>query len=278
MTMTEMGEVYAFLLRHRIAESLPGDRRRRSSQPGLMSERDACSVLKEADDEELQQFRAFLSGQGLQLAIYDSADYPGIAPGAQVYILLRHPEAELPAMFSQQQVLQKLKIRNDSQEATATWFIHTWMLMLGLIYTRNNRALSDVSLYQDAVFSHEELVEALKNHLETLRRAGREQDTPPRQIAILLTEKGEDLPRRARNFIDALVNANQLTEKGKNIYQQTLLGALEAEQSGLNHLRHLIPEDIAQRIVLPKTEVEPQEAKQQEAESTDSMELDHVRH
>ncbi|WP_252176150.1 hypothetical protein [Endozoicomonas sp. 4G] len=251
MNMTEMGEVYAFLLRHRIAESQPQERRRRSSQSGLISERDACSLLKEADEEQMQQLRSFLSGQGLQLAIYDSADYPGIPPGGQIYLLLRRPEAELPAMFSQQQLIQKLKIRNDSQETTAVWFIHIWMLMLGLLYTRNNRALSDVSLYQDAVFSQEELIDVLKTHLETLRRSGQQEQELPRQIAILLTEKGEDIARRVRNFIDSLVDASLLSEKGKNIYQQTLLGALEVEQSGLNHLRHLIPEDTAQRIVLP---------------------------
>ena len=249
MNMTEMGEVYAFLIRRRIAESHPQDqRKRRSSQTGMISEKDACSILREADEEQLQQLRSFLSGQGLQLSTYDSADYPGIPPGGQVYILLRNPEAELPDMFSQQQVLKKLKIRNDSKETTAVWFIHIWMLMLGLIYTRNNRALSDVSLYQDAVFSQEELLEALKSHLETLRRTGQEQDAP-RQIAILMAEKGEDISRRARNFTEALLDASHLTSKGSNIYQQTLLGALEVEQSGLNHLRHLIPEDIAQRIV-----------------------------
>lgn len=277
MNMTEMGEVYAFLLRHRIAESQPQERRRRSSQTGLVSERDACSILKDADEEQMQQLRSFLAGQGLQLAIYDSADYPGIPPGGQIYLLLRHPEAELPAMFSQQQLLQKLRIRNDSQETTAVWFIHIWMLMLGLLYTRNNRALSDVSLYQDAVFSMEELVDALKTHLETLRRGGQQDQEPPRQIAILMTEKGEDIPRRVRNFIDSLVDASLLAEKGKNIFQQTLLGALEVEQSGLNHLRHLIPEDIAQRIVLPADSLSEKENRAEEESQTVQEPAD-VRH
>ena len=248
MNMTEMGEVYAYLLRRRIAESHPQERRRRSSQPGLLSERDACSILNEADEEQMQQLRSFLAGQGLQLGIYDSADYPGIPPGGQIYMLLRHPEDPLPAMFSQQQLLQTLKIRNDTQEATAVWFIQIWMLMLSLVYTRNNRALSDVSLYQDAVFSQEELTDALKQHLETLRRTG-QQDNLPHPVTILLSEKGEDINRRVKNFIDALVQANHLSAKGDNIYQQTLLGALEVEQSGIKHLRHLIPDEIAQRIV-----------------------------
>lgn len=257
MNMTEMGEVYAYLLRHRIAETRSQGGRRRASQTGLLAERDAAVILQEADEEQLTNFRAFLSGQGLQLAVYDSADYPGIPPGGQIYMLLRNPEAELPVMFSQRQVLHKLKIRNESKETTAVWFIHLWLLMLGLLYTRSNRSLSDVSLYQNAVFSQEELVEILRNHLETIRRSGHYQhnqddNTPenaPRQLAILLAEKGEDINRRVKNFIDVLLDANHLQAKGDKVFQQTLLGALEVEQTGFSHLRHLIPDDIAQRVV-----------------------------
>ncbi len=258
MNMTEMGEVYAYLLRHRIAETRSQSGRRRASQTGLISERDAAIILKEADDGEMHNFRNFLSGQGLQLAVYDSADYPGIPPGGQIYILMRNPEAELPDIFSQQQVLQKLKIRNnETKEATAVWFIHLWLLMLSLLYTRSGRSLSDVSLYQSAVFAQEELTETLKDHLETIRRSGHFQhgadktalDNAPRQLSTLLAEKGSDINRRVKNFIDVLVNANHLQAKGDKIFQQTLLGALEVEQTGFSHLQHLIPDDIAQRIV-----------------------------
>ena len=249
MNMSEMGEIHAYLLRHRIAESTPQDRRRRSTQTGLISERDVCVLLNEADEEQLQQLRSFLSGQGLTLGIYNSGDYPGIPAGGKIYMLLRDPESDLPAIFSQQQLMHKLKIRSDSQEAVALWFIHCWMLMLGLLYTRNNRALSDVSLYQDALFSIDELADNLRTHLETLRREGQSEHQSLRQLTILLSEKGEDINRRCRNFIDVMIDAGHLVEKQKNIYQQTLLGALEAEQSGLNHLKHIIPDEITARIV-----------------------------
>ena len=252
MNMTEMGEVYAYLLRHRIAETRAQSGRRRASQTGLLSERDAASILKEADEQQMADFRAFLAGQGLLLAIYDSADYPGIPPGGQIYMLLRNPEAQLPAMFSQQQVLQRLKIRHETKETTAVWFIHLWLLMLGLLYTRANRSLSDVSLYQNAVFSQEELADTLRQHLETIRRCGRDSEATnepePRQLTILLAEKGDDINRRVKNFIDVLVDACHLSPRGEKIYQQTLLGALEVEQTGLSHLHHLIAEDMGQRV------------------------------
>ena len=253
MNMTEMGEVYAYLLRHRIAETRAQSGRRRASQAGVLSERDAATILKEADEQQMADFRAFLAGQGLLLAIYDSADYPGIPPGGQIYMLLRNPEAQLPGMFSQQQVLQRLKIRHETKETTAVWFLHLWLLMLGLLYTRTNRSLSDVSLYQNAVFSQEELADTLRQHLESIRRSGREalatEEPERRQLAILLSEKGEDINRRVKNFIDVLVDASHLVTKGEKIYQQTLLGALEVEQTGLSHLRHLIADDIARQVI-----------------------------
>ena len=252
MNMTEMGEVYAYLLRHRIAETRVQSGRRRASQTGLLSERDAASILKESDEQQMADFRAFLAGQGLLLAIYDSADYPGIPPGGQIYMLLRNPEAQLPGMFSQQNVLQRLKIRHETKETTAVWFIHLWLLMLGLLYTRANRSLSDVSLYQNAVFSQEELADTLRQHLETIRRCGRDSvatnEPEPRQLAILLAEKGDDINRRVKNFIEVLVDACHRSPRGEKIYQQTLLGALEVEQTGLSHLHHLIADDLGQRV------------------------------
>ena len=253
--MTEMGEVYSYLLRHRLIESHPRERRRRTSRAGLISERDACALLRSADEEQLDHLRAFLAGQGLRLALYDSADYPGIPPGGYVYMLLRQPQAELPPMFSQQRVLEKLCLRDNSKETGAVWFVHLWLLMLGLIYTRNSRSLSDVSFYQDAIFSLNELIESVKNHLESLRRTGQENDNA-RHINILICEKGEDIPRRARRFVEILLEAGFITREEKDgreshVYQQTLLGALEMEQSGLNHLRHLIPQEIVDRTVGP---------------------------
>ncbi len=267
MNMSEMGEVYAYLLRYRMAESRPANRNRRPSRAGLISERDVCALLAESSEEELSQLRQFLSGQGLQLTILDATDYPGIAAGSQMFVLQRLPDADLPALFSQQPVYQALRLRQETQEEVALWFMHLWLLLMGLLYTRNNRSLTDVSLYQEAVLSPQELIAAMRQHIEQLRQSGTHTEAMSVVVKALADEKGDDVPRRVRAFIELLEaaghlhrisdkNGDKTTDQHSNdddlptgnSYQQTLLGALEAEQIGVHHIHHLLndlslPED-----------------------------------
>ena len=258
MNMSEMGEVYAYLLRYRMAESRPSQRNRRASRAGLISERDVCATLAQASEDEISQLRQFLNGQGLHLVFIEASDYPGISAGGRMYLLQRLPEADLPALFSQQPVYASMRLRQESQEEIALWFLHLWLLLMGLLYTRNNRSLTDVSQYQEAVFSVQELITAMRQHLEQLRQSGVQGAQVSPAVRALIDEKGEDIPRRVRVFIELMEQAGHLQrnqDKNDNddvatasqqasalqtSYQQTLLGALEAEQIGLHHLHHLL--------------------------------------
>ena len=81
----------------------------------------------------------------------------------------------------------------------------------------------------------------MRDQLEILRGLG---ESAPENSRVLLDERGEDIPRRVKAFIDLLVRAGHLDlvrETGdEDVWQQTLLGALEAEQIGVHHLTHLI--------------------------------------
>ncbi|WP_211224721.1 hypothetical protein [Oceanospirillum beijerinckii] len=258
MNMSEMGEVYAYLLRYRMAESRPSQRNRRASRAGLISERDVCAILAQASEDEISQLRQFLNGQGLQLVFIEASDYPGISAGGRMYLLQRLPESDLPALFSQQPVYASMRLRQESQEEIALWFLHLWLLLMGLLYTRNNRSLTDVSQYQEAVFSVQELITAMRQHLEQLRQSGIQGTQVSPAVRALIDEKGEDIPRRVRVFIELMEQAGHLQRNQdksdsddvaassqqasalQTSYQQTLLGALEAEQIGLHHLHHLL--------------------------------------
>ena len=242
MNMMEMGEVVAYLLRYRTAERVPsGGRKRRAAREGQLSERDVCALIDDAQENEREALRDFLAGQGLRLKAFESGDYPGIAPGSRFFALLPDPELEQPPLYTREAVFEALKLRQESRAELALWYLQLWLLLHTLIYTRLNRALSDVSRCQEATFVTRELVELVRDQLETLRGLG---DRAPENSRVLLDERGEDIPRRVKAFIDLLVRAGHLEAvreaADEDVWQQTLLGALEAEQIGVNHLTHLI--------------------------------------
>ncbi|APX93497.1 hypothetical protein BWR19_11445 [Halomonas sp. 1513] len=248
MNMSEMGEVVAYLLRYRSAERAPGSgRKRRAAREGQLSERDVCALIDDASDLEREALRDFLAGQGLRLKAFESGDYPGIAPGSRYYALLPDPDLEQPPLYTREPVFEALKLRQESRAELAQWYLQLWLLMHTLLYTRYNRALSDVSRYQEATFASNELLDLLREQLEALRSLG---EAAPEASRALLDERGEDLNRRVRAFIDLQARAGLLEspretlaeegdEAGGDIWQQTLLGALESEQVGLHQLGHL---------------------------------------
>ena len=249
MNMTEMGEVVAYLLRYRSAERTPGGgRKRRAAREGQLSEREVCALIDDASEAEREALRDFLAGQGLRLKAFESGDYPGIAPGSRYYALLPDPELEQPPLYTREPVFEALKLRQESRAELAQWYLQLWLLMHTLLYTRYNRALSDVSRYQEATFAGAELVELMRDQLETLRSLGEE---APESSRVLLEERGEDISRRVRAFIDLQVRAGLLEglrdaeasagaeESVGEVWQQTLLGALESEQIGIHQLGHL---------------------------------------
>ncbi|SFH16845.1 hypothetical protein [Modicisalibacter xianhensis] len=245
MNMTEMGEVVAYLLRYRTAERQPGNgRKRRAAREGQLAERDVCALIDDALDTEREALRDFLAGQGLRLKVFESGDYPGIAPGSRLYALLPDPELEQPPLYTREPVFDALRLRQESRAELAQWYLQLWLLMQTLLYTRLNRALSDVSRYQEATFATSELIGLLREQLETLRAQG---EGVPETSRALLEERGEDIARRVKAFIDLQVRAGQLETVREardgaesEIWQQTLLGALEAEQVGVHHLSHLV--------------------------------------
>lgn len=250
MNMMEMGEVVAYLLRYRTAERVPsGGRKRRAAREGQISERDVCALIDDAQENEREALRDFLAGQGLRLKAFESGDYPGIAPGSRFFALLPDPELEQPPLYTREPVFEALKLRQESRAELALWYLQLWLLLHTLIYTRLNRALSDVSRYQEATFATRELVELVREQLETLRGLG---ERAPENSRVLLDERGEDIPRRVKAFIDLLMRAGHLDTvreaNDEDIWQQTLLGALEAEQIGVHHLTHLIELTSAEAI------------------------------
>lgn len=261
MDLNDMGQLHAFLLRYRSIDSRPRNRKLRSGESEL------ANILIAAGSEGLAQINQFLLGQGLELIEFTDTDMPGILTGARVWVLARSPEASPPPFFSIEQVMARMKLRDDSREAAAIWYLHIWLIHLALLYSVKGRAVSAVSGYLDSAFEEQALVRAVREHIERVRSAGLQTDleaqddtegdtgkrdgTDPDQAAerrvyrILSDERGSDIARRVRSFLELMLDAGLLSRSDTGIYEQTLLGAVELSQGFNRSLQHIMPDDDA---------------------------------
>lgn len=265
MDLAEMGQAYQFLLRHRTVESKPMGRRR--MRPG---ESEVVGILRSADINGLEQFNAFLKPQGLQLLEYSDTDYGGISAGGRVWLLARDPEGAPPEYMSTRRIHEAIRLRDtETREVNNVWFLHIWLIYLSLIYTRAGRGVSQVSDFTDALFMEQNLIDAVREHIEKVRNIGESEGADARVIQILDAEKGTDVGRRVKGFLGLMCDSGLLLDLGEGEYQQSLLGAIEIAQGFNRSMRHyIVPEDdVLDNIVniaAPQTE-------QLEAPETDDV-------
>lgn len=235
MDMEEIGRVYHYLLKNRIIESKPAQRRSREGEIV------AASILRNATIDQLERFNEFLAPQGFKLIEFDDSTR-GIAAAGRVWVLARSGEIPASSFISTERVFSEMKIRdNDTREASAIWFLHIWLIYLSLVYTRAGRGVSEVSGYIDATFSREVLENTVQEHIEHIRQMGIGEEAASKVVAILDSEKGKDVPRRTGAYLKLMCAAGLIQEIEKNEYQQTLLGAYEIAQHYDKSLR--IPVD-----------------------------------
>lgn len=244
MDLNDMGRLHAFLLRYRAIESRPRTRNARSGEGEL------AAVLIDAGVDGLERINRFLTGQGLELMEYRDTDMPGITTGGRVWILARGPDASPPAYFSIDQVMARMKLRDDPRETAAVWYLHIWLIHLALLYSHKGRAVSAVSGYLDSAFEEETLVQSVRAHIERVRGIGPGAGAPQHVFEILTKEQGQDVPRRVRAFVGLMVDSGLLVRSDSGVCEQTLLGAVEIARGFSRSLQHIMPnEDALQNIV-----------------------------
>ncbi|MBO9471591.1 hypothetical protein J7355_15990 [Endozoicomonas sp. G2_2] len=230
MQWSEVGEVHAYLLRHRYVETKP--RRRRHT-----GEDHIASLLAAAEDTDvMQQFRELLAGQGLELLRYEGGEMPGIEVDSQLWMLARQADAQPPQYFSRDRVLERMQIKQgDTRASAGVWFLHTWLMYLAVTYTYINRGMTAASRYQDARFPASRLETALREHCDGLRGSAGETDDATQVLTILTSADGMDFKRRVAAFCEVMVEAGLLTivpsTAEEPVYQQTLLGAVEIQRN-----------------------------------------------
>ena len=239
MNLNDMGQLHAFLMRYRCIESRPRNRKLRRNESEL------AGILIEAGAEGLEQMNRFLAGQGLDLIEFTDTDMPGITTGGRVWVLARSPEATPPAFFSIDQVMARMKLRDDTREVAAVWYLHIWLIHLALLYSHKGRAVSAVSGYLDSAFEEETLIQGVRDHIERVRGIGLDAGAEQRVYEILSDERGMDIAKRVRAFLGLMVDSGLLGRADSGVYEQTLLGAVEISQSFSRTLQHILPDEDA---------------------------------
>jgi hypothetical protein len=252
MRLEDIGRVYHYLLKYRYIESKPAQRRARPDESQM------ASILRGASIDELEKFNQFLSPQGFNLAEYDDS-MRGVPTAGKVWVLARSGEQPVSSLISTERIYSEMNIRGgDTQETSAIWFLHIWLIFLSLIYTRAGRGVSEVSGYIDATFSREALESAVQEHIGHIRQLGTEEPTHQKVVAILDSEKGQDVIRRVALFLKLMTAAGLIIEIEKDEYQQTLLGAHEIAENYHKTLRIPIDNTLNNlvNIVAPRIDID----------------------
>lgn len=236
MNLADMGHVFQFLLKYRMVESKPMNRKSKNGEQQI------ASILNSYEYDDFENFNAFLMPQGFILKIYDDTTMTGIYIGQKAWILARNPEAQVSKYLSVNKVKEHISIKdNESRETCNIWFLHIWLVYLYITYTMIGRGVSQVSLYGDAFFFEDQLTEAVNEHIEVIRQTGIEKGAEEKVFNVLCDSKGTDVVRRVKGFITIMSISRLIApHKEEGEFCQTLLGAVELSEGYSRSMTHYL--------------------------------------
>ncbi len=232
MTPYEMGRISAFLIKHRKLED-------RQDKRGMQrDENDLAVVLREASMENIRDLEELMSGQGFVLVTLNSFDVAGIGQGSRVYLLPRKSDNLCP-LLDTSRLVEKMDPTNGRATAAKIWFTQIWLTHLDLLYTQRDRGPHERNQWIDATFTKEMLEQAVREHINGyVRRLNPNELTQNDVYEVLTAEKGTDIARYTKRFLDLMCECGMLDERGDGVYRQSLLSAVEMKE---NYDRTLAP-------------------------------------
>jgi hypothetical protein len=242
MTPFEMGRISAYLLKHRKIEF------RKEKRGRHKDEHELAELLKDAPQESMTDLCELMNGYGFDLITLTTFDVSGIGSGARVFMLSRKPNVECP-LLDLPRALERIEPAGGRTVKAKVWLTQFWLLHLDLIYTQRDRGADERNKWLDATFTKDALIEAMREHInEGVRRLNPETLDDKEIYEVLISEKGVSIDRYAKRFLDLMVDAFMLEDKGNGVYRQTLLSAVEMKE---NYGRILEPLMLADRERLP---------------------------
>jgi|GEM_PF-4444733 len=255
MEAYELGQVNAFLLKHRVVEAKPRQGRKLRS-----GEKEIAAILCRAEEHELSTLRSILAGQGMHLIIKDDFDLEGIPVGGQVFLAVREQSEDAFIKVGEDMICTKMKLRDsESNEEVVTWYLYLWFQHLALLYSQIDRCITETIRYSEAEFSKSTFNDLIAESINDLRKS----EMAGNQFygEYLISERKKDLPRRISKFLSIMVESGMLeltSRSDDEIYRQTLLSSIEISESFEANMDALVPKgrDIIATTILPKEYME----------------------
>lgn len=232
MTRFEMGQLLAYLLKHRRLDST-GSKRKMGGD-----ERTLAHLLCNAGLDERAELEGILRGAGFDLNHYTDFNTQGIAPGGHVFLLTRRLDA-VNDLFGERWIDERMQYRTDTVTERRIWFAQFWFVLFSLFYTRRDRVPTEVARYVETPFLRSDLVEAMRDYINDLvRKLGHETMQDDTVYKCLTSESGRLIEVYCERFLGLMVDGAMLDRLGEDRYRQSLLSATEMKN---NHMQGLEP-------------------------------------
>lgn len=232
MTPYEMGKVSAFLLKHRKLED------RQDKRGGQRDEKDFAALLREAPMESIRDLEEMMSGYGFDLVTLTSFDVTGVGAGSRVYLLVRKANGECP-LVDLSRTAERMDPASGKATAAKIWFTQLWLAHLDLLYTQRDRGPQERNQWVEATFTKDMLIQAMREHINgQVRRLNPQEVSESDVYETLTAEKGADIERYTKRFLDLMCESGMLEDKSQGVYRQSLLSAVEMKE---NYDRILAP-------------------------------------
>ncbi|WP_319542350.1 hypothetical protein [uncultured Pseudodesulfovibrio sp.] len=186
-----------------------------------------------------------LKTYGFELVHVTDNEMDGIPLGGFCYFILKVAEKDLPPWMTTQSLLDCVGIRGDLQPDKRRWAHLIWSMLLGLLYTRNNRPTSSVYDYNKAWFTLAELEEVVSEEIKKYRHTP--VDGRSRSMTLLLkSTEPKKIKSRVKSAIIFLEKIGYIShsKSNKNEYVQTLVMAKEVALNERSGFSHIVNEDL----------------------------------
>lgn len=125
-----------------------------------------------------------------------------------------------------------MSLASGNMTVAKIWFTQIWLIHLDLLYTQRDRGPHERHKWLDASFTRDMLEQSVREHINGfIRRLNPTELVSSEVYEVLTSEKGVDITRYTKRFLDLMCEGGMLDERGNGVYRQSLLSAVEIKEN-----------------------------------------------